>query len=145
MCLETPKHWHTHNKTTFNQGLPGLCLRSHYNDVIMGAMASQTTSLTIVNSTVYSGADQSSASLAFVRGIHRWPMNSPHKGPVMRIFFLHLMRSSCCFNNTLHSQTIIRELGLRSSPVTGTLHIILLINAARLRKHYRKIYNINRT
>ena len=47
----------------------------HYNDVIMGAMASQITSLTIVFSTVYSGADQrkhqSSASLAFVRGIHR--------------------------------------------------------------------------
>ena len=60
----------------------------HYNDVIMSAMASQITSLTIVYSTVYSGADlrkhQSSASLAFVRGIHRWPVNSPHKGPVVR-------------------------------------------------------------
>ena len=58
----------------------------HYSDVIMSAMASQITSLTIVYSTVYSGADQrkhqSSASLAFVRGIHRWPVNSPHKGPV---------------------------------------------------------------
>ena len=58
----------------------------HYSDVIMGAMASQITSLTIIYSTVYSGADkknhQSSASLAFVRGIHRWPVNSPHKGPV---------------------------------------------------------------
>ena len=46
---------------------------SHYSDVIMSAMASQTTSLTIVYSTVYSGSDQrkhqSSASLAFVRGI----------------------------------------------------------------------------
>ena len=30
----------------------------HYSDVIMGAMASQITSLTIVCSTVYSGADQ---------------------------------------------------------------------------------------
>ena len=53
---------------------------THYNDVIMGAMASEITSLTIVYSTVYSGADhqrkqQSSASLAFVRGIHRWPVN----------------------------------------------------------------------
>ena len=41
----------------------------------MGAMASQITSLTIVYSIVYSGTDQrkhqSSASLAFVRGIHR--------------------------------------------------------------------------
>ena len=47
----------------------------HYNDVTMSVMVSQITSLTIVYSTVYSGADQrkhkSSASLAFVRGIHR--------------------------------------------------------------------------
>ena len=63
----------------------------HYNDVIMGTMASQITSLTVVYSAVYSGADQrkhqSSASLAFVRGIHRWPVNSPHKGPVTRKMF----------------------------------------------------------
>ena len=54
----------------------------------MGAMASQITSPTIVYSTVSSGADQrkrqSSASLAFVRRIHRWPVNSPHKWPVTR-------------------------------------------------------------
>ena len=53
----------------------------HFSDVIMCAMASQITSLTIVYSTVYSGADQrkhqSSALLAFVRGIHRWPVNFP--------------------------------------------------------------------
>ena len=64
----------------------GSCLSMHYNDVIMSAIASQITSLAIVYSTVYSGTDQikhqSSASLAFVRGIHRWPVNSPHKGPV---------------------------------------------------------------
>ena len=61
---------------------------NHYNDVIMGVMACQITSLTIVCSTVHLSADQrkhqSSASLAFVRGIHRWPVNSPHKRPVMR-------------------------------------------------------------
>ena len=44
----------------------------HYSDVIWGAMASQITGLTIVYSTVYSGKDQCSASLACVRGIHRW-------------------------------------------------------------------------
>ena len=59
---------------------------THYNDVILGAMASQITSLTIVYSTVYSDTDQrkhqSSASLAFVRGIHRSPVNSPHKWPI---------------------------------------------------------------
>ena len=63
----------------------------HYNDVIMGGMASQITSLTIVNSTVYSGADQrkhqSSASLAFVPGIHRGPVNSSHKWLVTRKVF----------------------------------------------------------
>ena len=60
----------------------------HYSDVIIGSIASQITSLMIVCSTVHSGADQrkhqSSASLAFVRGIHRWPVVSPHKGPVTR-------------------------------------------------------------
>ena len=54
----------------------------HYNDVIMSAMASQITSLTIVYSSVYQDADQrkhqSSASLGFVRGIHRSSVNSPH-------------------------------------------------------------------
>ena len=69
----------------------GWTLHIHYNNVIMWAMASQITSLAIVCSTVYSGADhrkhQSSASLAFVRGIHRWPVNSPHKGPVTRKMF----------------------------------------------------------
>ena len=54
----------------------------------MGAIASQITSLAIIYSTVYSSADprkhQSSASLAFVRGIHRRPVNSPHKWPVTR-------------------------------------------------------------
>ena len=57
----------------------------------MGTMASQITSLTIVYSTVYSNADQRkhqrSASLAFVRGIHRGPVNSPHKWPVTRKVF----------------------------------------------------------
>ena len=38
---------------------------------------------------------QSSASPPFVRGIHRWPVNSPHKGPVTRKCF-HLMTSSWC-------------------------------------------------
>ena len=64
---------------------------SHYGDVIMDAIASQITSLAIVYSTVYSDADQrkhqSSASLAFVWGIHRGPVNSPHKEPVTRKMF----------------------------------------------------------
>ena len=57
----------------------------------MGTIASQSTSLAIVYSIVYSSADQrkhqSSASLAFVREIHRGPVNSPHKWPVTRKMF----------------------------------------------------------
>ena len=63
-------------------------LFSHNSDVKMGVMASQINSFTTVYSTVYSGVDQrkhqSFASLAFARGIHRWPVNSPHKWPVTR-------------------------------------------------------------
>ena len=66
-------------------------LLQYYCDVIMGAMASQITSFTIAYSSVHSGTDQrkhqSSASLAYVRGIHRWPVNSPHIWPVTRKIF----------------------------------------------------------
>ena len=62
----------------------GLNLKKrHYCDVLIGAVASQITSLTVVYSAVYSSTDQrkhqSSASLAFVRGIHRGPVNFPQK------------------------------------------------------------------
>ena len=69
----------------------GSLRRHHYDDVIVGAMASQITSLTIVYSTVNSDIDQrkhqSSASLSFVWGIHRGPVNSPLKWPVTRKMF----------------------------------------------------------
>ena len=74
-----------------NQWWEGNPVVAHYNDVIMSAMSSLITRLTIVYSSVYSSADQrkhqSSASLAFVMGIHRWPVNSQHKGPVTRKMF----------------------------------------------------------
>ena len=74
----------------FNKGSLAQDYRyfTHHRGVIIGAMASQITGVSIVCSTVCSDADQrkqqSSASLAFVRGIHRWPVNSPHKRPVTR-------------------------------------------------------------
>ena len=65
--------------------------KTHQSDVIMTTMASQITSLTVIYSIDYSDADQrkhqSSALLTFVRGIHRWPVNPPHKGPVTRKMF----------------------------------------------------------
>ena len=70
----------------------------HYDDVIMTQLASQITSLTVVYSAVYSDADQrkhqSSASLAFVWGIHRDRWIPRTKGQLRGKCF-HLMTSSC--------------------------------------------------
>ena len=81
-CRNVLRHWQCRKRCIFSAITP------HYNDVIMGAIAFQITSLTIVYSIIYSDADQrkhqSSASLVFVRGIHLGPVNSPHKWPVTR-------------------------------------------------------------
>ena len=84
--------WYRHHSQFFLRHMAPLGHSEfHYCDVIMGAMASQNTSLTIVCSTVHSGANQrkhqSSASLAFMWEIHRWPVNSPLKRPVTRKMF----------------------------------------------------------
>ena len=80
----------------------------HNNDVIMSAMASPITSLTVVYSAVwsctYQSICQSSAALAFVRGIHRSPVNSPHKGAVTRKCF-HLMTLSCALKYLMYDDT----------------------------------------
>ena len=85
-----------------------------YGDVIMGEITSQITSLSSVYSTVYSDADQrkyqSSASLAFVWGIHRGPVNFPHKWPVTRNKFPFddvIMESLGA--NSIHSETKHRK------------------------------------
>ena len=93
--------WIAITKTEFcnHRFIFSVLIPCHCNDVIMCSMASQITSLTIVYSAVYSGADQrkhqSSASVAFVPGIHRGvrgPVNFQHKWPVTRKM---LMTSSC--------------------------------------------------
>ena len=57
----------------------------------MSTMAAQITGVSLVYSAICSVADQwkyqSSTSLAFMRGIHRSPVDSPHKGPVTRKMF----------------------------------------------------------
>ena len=83
-----------YNQTGYLQAWYRPSSTENHNDVIMGAMESQITSLTIVYSIIDSRADQrkhqSPASLVFVRGIHRWPVNSPHKWSVTwKIFPLY--------------------------------------------------------
>ena len=88
----------------------------HYGDVIMGQIASQITGLTIINSTVYSDADQRkhqrAASLAFVRGIHRGPVNFPHKWPVTRKMFPFddvIMNLIMNFTDTILAELMMAE------------------------------------
>ena len=89
-CPMFRSHYHFFYRSMYHV-YPYNCVAYHYDDVIMGAIASQITSLTSVYSIVYPGTDQrkhqSSASLAFVRGIHRGPVKSPHKGTVTRKMF----------------------------------------------------------
>ena len=83
---------------------------THYRDVIMSAIAFQITGVSIVCSTVCSRADQrkhqSSASLAFVREIQRWPVDSPRKGTVMKKMF-HLMTSAWRWNTCVKTYVSI--------------------------------------
>ena len=78
-------HWKLSNMIQF--------IQNHYNGAIVAAMASQNqiTDVLVVCSNVCSSTDQrkhrSSASRAFMKGIHRWPVDSPHKGPVTRKMF----------------------------------------------------------
>ena len=101
MCISVVYYQLLYQSQGVPDAFPGYT--THYGDVIMGIMASQITSLTIVYSTIYSGVDhrkhQRSASLAFVWGIHRWPVNSPHKWPVTRKMFSFddVMMQRCCY------------------------------------------------
>ena len=96
--------FHTYDLICFNKyncslENPRARARPHYNDVIMTTMRSQVTSFTAVYSTVYPDADQrkhqSSASLAFVWGIHRDRWIPRTKGQLRGKCF-HLMTSSWC-------------------------------------------------
>ena len=88
----------------------------HHNDVIMGATVSQITRLTIVYSTVYSGADQrkhqSSVSLAFVLGIHRLPVQSTINPENASIWWRHyglVVDSDGNSCNVIHSFDIYEQ------------------------------------
>ena len=76
--------------------------------------------------------NQSSASLAFVRGIHRWPVNSPHKGPVTRKIFpiddvIMCYSDVLKFTTALHTiaATVWNECGLFVIRLFNTLCAII--------------------
>ena len=92
-CKErVPKQWCGIRKAALAIPFHTASLQ-HYSDVIMSAMASQITGVSIVYSTVCSGADQgkyqSSASLAFVRGSHRSPTQSASSAENVSIWYRH--------------------------------------------------------
>ena len=105
-----------------------LCQR-HYNDVIMTMIASQITSLTVVYSTVYSDANQrkheSSASLAFVWGIHRDRWIPRTKGQLRGKCF-HLMTSLWQGHFTLH--------------IVNTPCLLMMASAAIVLTRFRRIF-----
>ena len=114
-----------------------ICTR-HYDDAIMDSIASQITSLTIVYPTVHSDADQSkhqsSASLAFVWEIHRWPVNFPHKWPVTRKMFP--------FDDVIMEYDQLYMLHERS-----IMHVVytleLTINAKYLSWHFLRVFALS--
>ena len=109
----------------------------HYSDVIINAIAPQLTGVSMVYSIVCSGADQrkyqSSASLTFVRGIHRWPVNSPHKWPVTRKMFPF-------YDVILRS---VKYMSVGSEPSFNQCYIITVDKSNKnsiVRKHIEYVY-----
>ena len=98
-CEKCKTNWLVRNKTWANEISRdlslrcGLCiylvLQQHYGDVIMSTIASQIAGALIVHSSVCSDQrkHQSSVSLAFEKGIHRWPVDYPNQEPVTRKMF----------------------------------------------------------
>ena len=85
----------------------------HYSGVIMGALGSQIASLTIVYSTVYSGTDQrkhqSSASRAFLQGMHKWPVTRKMFpfGDVIKVTSIYILFTGEPHGDTMSSGFLI--------------------------------------
>ena len=84
-------NWSLYHSLTLTRHRRWRLTQGHCNDIIMSAMVSQITGVSMVCFALCSGAHQrkhqNSASLALVRGSRRWPVNSPHKRPVTRKMF----------------------------------------------------------
>ena len=92
-CFKTPNlHSSEESDALFDLALRRILIFYHYNDVMMTAMASQITSLTMftqrfIQAQINENTKASRHWRHFVKGIHRWPVNSPHEGPVTREVF----------------------------------------------------------
>ena len=115
----------------------GMC---HYSGVIMGTIASQITSLTIVYSTADERKNQSSASLAFVQGIHRgtgeFPAQMANNAENVSIWWRH--HGGNCYAG--YMMLIIFELGQHAEPIRLSIWIsnsssCLCIHLAAVAKH----------
>ena len=68
------------------------------------------------------------AFVAIARGIHRWPMDSPHKGPVMKSFDVFFVVS---LNKLLNK---LSNYFLHNGPVTHSFCVFFVVNLNKLLK-----------
>ena len=129
----------------------------HYGNVIMSAMASQIASLTVVYSTVCSGADQrrpqSSVSQAFVRGIHRWLANSPHKRQVTRkmlssddvimttYWLIESVKKLMSFTSSFVTHHLIKWFSNLTPPLKNKHFSILVVTSTEKFRDFEKMTN----
>ena len=103
----------------------------------MGTIASQITSLTIVYSTVYSDADQrehqSSASLPFVRGIHRFHAQMASNAENVSIWWRH--------HEWFDTKLAADHYSNQWWPSSITLHDVNMLQFQQIYRHlFEKIY-----
>ena len=129
------------------QGYKRWDIFQRYSDVIISVMASQITGVSSVYSTVCSSLDlrkhQSPTSLAFVRGIHRWLVNSPHKGPVTRKMFPFgaVIMNAVYKVQTLTRDQITRELGSHFDRQISEFHLKLKLCVENIAKMSIDMYS----
>ena len=108
----------------------------HYNDVIMSAMASQITDVLIVYRLFRrrSRKHQSSVSLAIVRGIRQWAVNSMHKGTVTRKIFL--FDDVIMFWKSVHSSIAVSDV---CTPMIAVVSLISFLVSNLTFSHFRGV------
>ena len=133
------------------QALKGRQASWHYSDVILSTMASQITIRTVVHSTVCSSADhrknQSSASLASVRGIHRWPVTGDRSSLIInwRMSLWQMIRviyNFRWFNFDKASLNIVNENGNhreRQSVIPFAINLETIANCLLTHIYYQTI------